>query len=72
MARPVSNEDVPAPRALDWRSARRHQPVVECVVRLALRATDLHDPGPYHASGARQRFSPPRGTGCGQRFRAFD
>ena len=72
MARPVSNKDVPAPRALDWRSARRYQPVVECVVRLALRATDLHNPGPYHASGARQRFGAPWGTGRGRPFLTFD
>jgi hypothetical protein len=62
MARPVGNKDVAAPRALDRCSTRRYQPVVECVVRLALRATDLHNPGPYHACGPRQRFGPSWGA----------
>jgi hypothetical protein len=51
----VSNKDMPAPSALDWSTAGGHQPVIECIVRLALRAADLHDTWPYHASGREQR-----------------
>jgi hypothetical protein len=64
VARAVGDKDVPATGALDWRPARRDQPVIECVVRLALRAADLHDSGPYHA-WAWVSVCPPLGGAAG-------
>ncbi len=58
-ARAIGDEDMTAPGALDGRPTRRHQSVIECVVRLALRAADLHDSGPYHASGLGPRWTLP-------------